>query len=876
MKIGKRLISCLLAICLIFSLCVMPVSAEDDVFTYPEYGTKAYGRMEFMKALGFFDESRSAELGNGVTRAEFANWLCIISNRNDVAIPETATFKDVNEDTLYAKEIYMAAAAGYMSGNDEGKFAPAALITRQDAAAALVRLTGREAFAQAKGGYPAGYNSVASSLDIFKSAGAGESAYELLTMCYNTLNATMLIFSGANHNVSTYTTTETVMGYFHDIYEVEGVVTANGYTKLYSENVIASPTAVEIDSIVYETVSDYNDLLGYTVNGFYRYDKLSDERTIVSIYADNDDNKTVEFEKDELIPTDLSSNYILKYHDENSRVKQIKLVRGFDYIYNNRADTDRGANDLFTADRIRLIDRNTDGSYDTVIAEKCETMLLSAVDMYKEEVYTNVAVLKKAETYGAYMSFELYDSEEDTMTEVFPEQLEEGMVLSVYRSLDGMYIKAYASSDTVTGAVEGYDNEEVKIMLSGIWYDLADSVTVAEFELGTDTDVLLDVYGRVAYIDGVGGKYDFKYAWLFSVREDVDAEAVVAKLVTKSGQIKLNLDKNVIIDGIKASDTAALVLGKQVVRYKINKAGNIRVIDTTATGSGSPSNDTLTEDVPAQSLKYYSLPGILAGSYKITGSTFTLVVPGIVSERNYIDLYDTKFDLSTEPQNYQFACYDIDAEDASIGVCIYYPQESLMGQVTTDGGAAIGVIQKLQRDVWIDGEVEDLVTIYTSEGEKTYVAADSLTDDDLDDFDFGDVVRYVINSNGQVSTIFMECDVTGTSGATHPSSRVTLTENANGYYNYNFGRVLKKEKDYFIMLANENNQGFANDGLSYRRIIYTAKMNYCWMVDMSENKITDCDMSNVTEYIAGAESPSYVYARTYKYYNLNHLVVYKY
>ena len=232
--------------------------------------------------------------------------------------------------------------------------------------------------------------------------------------------------------------------------------------------------------------------------------------------------------------------------------------------------------------------------------------------------------------------------------------------------------------------------------------------------------------------------------------------------------------------------------------------------------------------------------------------------------------------MGNEPNNYQIACYDIDDEDASIGVCIQYYSKSRLGQQESNTDMEIGVVKKIQRRVWIDGETEDLVTIYTSEGENTYIAADSLTDNDLDDFDFGDVVRCVINAKGEISTMHMECDVTRPSSATHPSSRVTLSEAVNGYYNFNFGRVLKKEKDYFVMLSNENNQGFANNNLENRRIIYTAKMNNCWMVDMSEGKITNCDMSNVSEYILGYESPSYVYARTYKYYNLNHLVVYKY
>ncbi len=878
MRLGKRLISCLLVLCLILSLSVMPVSAEDDVFTYPEYGTKAYGRMEFMKALGFFDESRSAELGNGVTRAEFANWLCLISNKKDVVLPSGVVFADVNEDTPYYSEIIKAVAAGYISGRDDGKYYPNALITKQEAAAALVRLTGRDTFALAKGGYPSGYLSVANSLDILQSVGTGESAYNLLTMCYNTLDASMLVFSGASSLHTIYTTSQKVMEYFHDIYEVEGVMTANNFTKLYSEDTIASTESVEIDNVVYTCNSAYNDLLGMTVQGFYRYDEENDERIIVSIYADEDDNEVMEFDCDDLIPSDLTADYILKYSDKNSRTKKVKLKRGFDYIYNNRVDEDRDPNDLFTADSIKLIDKDDDDFYDTVIAERCETMLLSSVDMYKEIVYTNTAVLAKSDNYGSYMSFEYYDEDTDSMSEVFPEQLEEGMVLSVYRSLDGMYIKAYASSDVASGTVTGYDNELNKVMLNDVWYDLADSITISDFEAGTDPVVFLDVFGRLAFLESVGGKYEFKYAWLFSVRENMDADAVVVKLVTKGGIKTLELHEDVIIDGIRAIDTAALILDKQLIRYKINKAGKVRVIDTIATGSGSGVNDLLSEDVAAVSQKIYPSAMIIDGKYKVTGDTFTLTVPGLTSERDNIDLYEAKVALpSTEPNLYTVACYDVNDEDASIGAFIYYPQYSLMGQQSLDAGVSgIAVIERIKRNIWIDGDVEDVVTLHTSVGEQTFLVGESITDDDLDDFSFGDVVRYATNSFGEISTLSMECDVTNVSGATHPSSRVAVTEYESGYYNMAFGRVLKKKSDYFILLSNENNAGFASDTLANRRIIPSNKTQECWLVDMSENKIADFDVSNVAEYVAGAESPSYVYARTYKYNNLTHLIVYKY
>lgn len=879
MKQGKRIISAFLALVLMLSVSIIPVSAEaDDTIAYPEYGTKAYGRMALLDALGFIKESDKADMSREVTRAEFAYWLCLISDYKEAFVADVQSFEDVTPDMTYADEISRVVAAGYMSGSGDGNFNPGEYITKNEAITALVRLTGRDTFAKAKGGYPNGYISVANSLKITDSASGDANAYNLLTMCFNTLDAKMLVFDGGSEQSTLYTTDEKVMEYFHNIYEFDGIVTANRFTRLYSEDEVSGTDTVEVDSIVYKTDSDYDGLLGMTVRGYYSYDEIEDERTMVSMYANNDDNKVITFDCDDLVPSNLATDYILKYTDSNSRVKQVKLARGFDYIYNNRADADRGVNDLFSADSITLIDRNTDGYYDTVIAEKCETMKLSSIDTYKEVVYCDTAVLQKASFDSAYMSFAYYDAEEDTVTDVYPEELEEGMVLSVYRSLDGMYIKAYATDRAESGTVEGYDSEEDTVTLSGTVYKLAETVRVSQFEINTDIDVLLDMFGRIAYIEGVGGEYDFKYGYLFSVRENTEQDAIVAKLVTANGETKLDVDKKVIIDGIRASDTATLVLGRQLIRYKINKDGKLRVIDTVAQSGTASSNDCLKESVAQTNLKIYPLANILGGSYKITGETFCLTVPGVVSEKENIELYTTGFNLDEEPQEYQFACYDIDENDMSIGACLYFPQESLMGQTSTDGHTSIGVIKKIQRRVWIDGEVKNTVTLWSAGGEATYTVGDSVTDSDLNAFDFGDVVRFVINAKGELSTLFMECNVTRNTGgaAAHPSTRVTLPEASNGYYNFNFGRVLKKASGYFVLLSNENNQGFSNNNISNRRIIYTARVTNCWMVDMSEGKIANADSSAVSEYISGAETPCYIYARTYKYYDMPHLIIYKY
>lgn len=810
MRLKSRIISVLTAVVTLLSGSAFTVSASAAP-AYPEYGTRAYGKMELMRAMGFV--GTDDDLASTLTRGEFAAWLCKIAGKSEDEPAYGAEFSDVNGDTAYSREISIAAAEGYMSGSG-GKFNPTDAVSRNETAAALVRLAGYDAYARQKGGYPAGYLVQASSLGILSGAGTEANRYNLLMMCYNTLCGKMLVPDGIRDGNVTYSDDEKVIEHCHDIYEVRGVMNANRFTRLQSDDIVPSPYSVEIDGVLYDTDADYNGLIGLSVRGFCRIDSDTDDKTIVSLYADDADNKVLELEDDELEGDSLTKNYALSYRKNNSR-KSVQLVKGFDFVWNNRIDLARDNADIFKADKIRLIDSNNDGKYETVIAEKCETMKFLSVDLHTETVYCDRGTLKKSSADGAYMGFALCDGE--SRAEVYPEQLEAGMVLSVYRSKDGLYVQGYATEAVLSGTV--------------------------------------------------GGNYDYKYAYLFSVRSITEDETTLAKLITKTGELKLNIEDSFLLDGKKADADAALALSRQLIRYKINRKGNIRSIDT-AKFKEYNKDDSLELYKRAQ-MKLYPLSGIIDTKFKLTGSTFTLVVPSIASEQDDIELYDTVFDFDSEPQNYDFACFDIDEKDMSVGACIYYDAKSRKGQVATDGGTDIGIVKKIRREC-VDGDVVDRVILFTKTGETAYTAAESLTQEDLKSLSFGDVVRYVINTKGEVSTIYRECDVNR-----DEVLDTVLAEKTSGYYDFNFGRVLRKENDYLVLLSNSDNADYSVNTFENRRIIYTSKMQNCWLVDMTEGTVEMCDLSNVAQYIADG-SPSYVYARTYKYYNLINLIVYKY
>ncbi len=859
MKIKHRIFSIIIAVGTAVQITAAAEAANTDM-QIPQYGEKAYGQLQLLANMGYIDSIEMMNPNAAVRRDQFADWLCITANMKERQYFYKTDFEDLSESNMYYNEIQIAVSEGYMSGVSAESFSPEANISRQDAAAALVRLAGYDAYAMAKGGYPTGYICVAQNMGIFDGAGVEANTMNLLTMLYNTLNSVYLNPVGIDGQNISYSRNEKIIEHFHDIYEIKGRMSANGYTKLYSDSVIANRSTCEIDKTVYNTDDDYNSLIGMTVRGYYKYNATEDENSIVCLYADNRDNRELEIEAEDLVR--LDDNYRLYYTDENERTKNIRLLKGFDFIYNNRIVLDYTGEDIFIDDgTLRFVDSDADGVYDTVLVREAETMRMTSVDFYSMRIYCEEDVLETAGIADAYAVYKVQD-ETGGLNEVSIDELEPKQVLTVYRSKDRIYLEVLASSLAASGSVQEVDEDYA--VLSGKKYKVVRNELLAELKIGSDADVLLDIYGRIAYIDAIGGTYSFKYAYLFKTWYDEELDTAGIRIITQDGRLNLCADDKIMIDGETAKQSAVLALDRQMIRYRLNKKGMVRAIDTVRTVCGGDA-DTL-KSTARDKLKLYPLSQIIAAKYKITSDTFMIVVPTVASEKEDIELYQTSYEYDTEPNNYEFEIFDIDKDDMSIGAYIMYPEGSLVGQEKTDGGTAIGVVKNIS-ERWIDDEAVDAVTLFTSAGYVTYAIDTVLTNRN---YSFGDVVRYKVNAKGKISTMEKELDTDADD--VYSTKQLYTTE---GYYDFNFGRLLSKQDGYLVMLSNENNPNY-QDTVDSRRVIYTSKMTSCWLVDMSERKITRIEPENYASYIRGASSPSYAYARTYKYYNLPNLIIYRY
>ena len=157
MKKIKRIISCMLIMCLCFSsLCFATTEAE----------TKAANQLNALEILKGRDNGDLA-LGSTITRAEIATLVLRITSQEDVQVDNlnTVTQKDITGH--WAEEnIRKVIKLGYMKGYDENTFGPNDNITYQEVVTLMLRIVGEEN--NLTGEWPVGQIEKAKAINLVK------------------------------------------------------------------------------------------------------------------------------------------------------------------------------------------------------------------------------------------------------------------------------------------------------------------------------------------------------------------------------------------------------------------------------------------------------------------------------------------------------------------------------------------------------------------------------------------------------------------------------------------------------------------------------------------------------------------------------------
>lgn len=599
-KIFKRLLSTLVAV-----IMMCPVISMAQETTAPVQKTDA--NIAELNALGIFDFDE-ALTDKVMTREEYAGALSkLINAENNIvvsALDSKLAYADVDEESKYAKSIYAMQALGIMQGTEPYIFAPQKAMTAEAAIKTLVIALGYRAMGEGGGGYPNGYIKAGMRIDLLDRASVSGplTVGNCAKLFINAIEVSVADISGVGGKIQYNASGNTLLSIYHNIYKIEDRMTDNGISSLKGKSEVNKENVV-VGEVIMKADANARSFLGSDVVCYYKDN--GNYNSLVHIKESKRVNNNTLVIKAEDLETDSITRTSISYRDGNM-VKTVAVDQFADCIYNGAAYTGFiGDTFKIEAGQITLVNTDSDKEYELVKVEEYEIVVLTYANLNMNILY---------DRYGNNIEFK--EVEEIVVTDKnhlsFPIQnLTEGMVLSVYKSMNDEMIRIVKSEDKAVGMLEAIDATEETYTVAGIDYpyaesfmDLIDSgyLSVSEPSLGLSYTFYLDHLGNIVAMDEGTADDKFRpeqYAYFISMGTDtksaLDPEDVkIRVMLDDSSIVNMVLADKITIDGVKNLKPADILshtplytdgdvskgVLPQLIKIEINRKGEVLSVDT--------------------------------------------------------------------------------------------------------------------------------------------------------------------------------------------------------------------------------------------------------------------------------------------------------
>lgn len=628
----KKLLALMLSAVMVFTM-------GTGVFAYSDVkeGTYVSEAVTVLSDLGILDgyEDGSFKPEATVTRAEMAKIVCETLGYDNMGTNKTL-FDDVDPKHWAGGYISIAYGLGIINGYGNGKFGPEDTVTYEQAVKMVVCALGYGPMASSQGGWPAGYTSVAASIDLTK--GVSSSARgDIAVLIYNALTTPVMeqtsygsdaryeILDGlGNKQYKTILTKQ-------DIYVVNGIV--NESSRKDSVNIKFTKNSKDGEFIKGETemfeIGNTN-ILDYIHQDVEAYILDEDGDYIVLAVKAAKKTETFTIISDDI--TNVEGNKVTYYVDSlnSSRTKTltvdenvtIEYNKGAEYRVNTNKEVAINSLDDFEETKdieLVFVENNGDDNYDAVIATEYTSVVVETVDAYKERIgfsngKTIIFDFDDVDKTYIFMDDEgneltLADFEEDDVVAYVADNDDDNA------KIDASYIKIIKLSNSVIyGRVDGVDKFEKIISIDDTDYEVADDDVWSKVaKAGTEGVFYVGITGKIVYFDGsnIAGKYGYIFKYYTDYNDDV-----IIKMLTVNGIQKYTV-RETIANQINANYM------NRLVEYKLNNKGlisSLNIIDD---------NNELDEN------KYNADTEILNGKY-IDEDTQVFVIDDIDDDESYV------------------------------------------------------------------------------------------------------------------------------------------------------------------------------------------------------------------------------------------------
>lgn len=729
------------------------------------------------------DEDGNLNLTGDVTRAEFATFIVRMMGQESVALSSAGQqiFDDVDANHWGNGYISVAYNAGVILGYGNGKFGPEDPVTYEQAIKMIVCALGYGAMADDRGGWPTGYLLVANDKKITKGvtilSDTAAKRGDIVSMIYNSLEldvmrSSQVIKDGETAVSYTVVEGENVLTYFLGLEKAEGIVTANGDTRINStgaalnkDNQIELSYTDKFD--VGET--DAADYLGHAVAIYCTYDSVLETRTILFIKPLSKDT-TVVIPGEEISNSTTLSEMVWNPDDDTEETMSIDA--GAQVIVNRRYKGTIGDSGVVLSDimpdngTVTLIDNNGDEYADVISVDAYQTLVVKQVadsldmiyDLYTDKGY-KLDLDSRTETVSIVSA-----SGDDMVLN----KIAEWNVVCLYQSGDGKIKKAVVSTDKAKGTLSKktsdgkYTVNGVTYELSKVYKDYLAANAGATPSLGSDYTFLLDIDGKIAgrensSVSIVSG--NTKYGYLVKSTKDAVNDQIRLQIYTTAGkfqdfyladEVKINgypkdpttRDENDLLfpnerrsrnlitistaDLVSNSTYFNSIFSTGAVIYTTDSDGKISElrVDTSGTESYADYDSRYAGQFvkarsSSDSVTYYD--GVLNGKYFITSKTVGLTIPNDLSDKDFFSPALPELKSTNTYNVYAMDLYDVN-EKGEVGLAVVRTDYTVDVNLVSD---TIYAVKELNQEVNKDDEIVTSMTLISGSTERTKEVASS-------------------------------------------------------------------------------------------------------------------------------------------------------
>lgn len=757
----KKFISLFIVIIMLIPLpCVTNAAASED------YGDGA----ELLKALGILNDEYDPEAS--ITKYEATVIAMKLIGKSAEEYTYDGEFSDIATDTPDAGLVLEAVKNKIVDCASGNVFAKNSAITYNAAIKIILNALDFSLFASV--GQSPNYAKFAKEydLDIIVKNNARVSATEFYEMAAIALEIPLVELQAIRKDYPIYGINDSsnALEKYFDVYKTKGYIESNGVTALYSKkNCTQDMLRINGIEIKYSNLSCIDSLLGMNVELYYKnsdnpeylYHKVIKSQKILKICSDD---------------IQQFLNNVYTYKDSKGSYKKVRIPANSAIIYNGKAVTEEDSkyicDALFTPENgyVELL-ADSSGNYKTVKIYNFSTYVVQNV--YSDDY--SMMIVDKYDQKNLTIKDDAFLTIRDKNNNVIKfDNIENADVLSVASSYDGECVLIYACGDAVEGIFTSHADDTITI--EGEDFILSKQLQKNKSRipaLGENVTVYLDSFERVIAIE-----MHSESVWSLGLVLKTGTENKGLRkragcvILTAEGNVEtLYAAKKSWIDTKKYTEAdkfAAALKLNEVIRYKLNKDGELTKIDTAQTVE---SNNTLQSAGTGSytwrntnSLMYTSEGDVLP----VKSDAIVFVNPEFVSfsengsKAENADFYDKDYFTSgtsflTNGIVYNIKAYKTNADSmlADIILCGFYnydlymrtEQTYVVNKVLTSFDEEGNELIKL-KCTGVSGEKE----MWDYKDRKDNVYTNSIRT--LRDIKSGDIVRADLTNDGRVLFLF--------------------------------------------------------------------------------------------------------------------------